>query len=589
MIADIGFLNVYIKNNDDNVWNYCKNNSCFAMQYQYDKEDNSSVTRNLNSAKEVKVGDYCIAYTGVNSSIIGVGKITKEFYEETDSSKFIDNDKPWAQRLGVSWEIVSDTPLVVKDFVKTMDIDKQVNLSSYTINSTTQKGYLYVRSLLNDNKTRVELSSDINYWWLNAKPTIWSFDQINVGETIEYTSHTDEGTKRRVYKHFDEAKVGDVVLGYETSPTKAIVAICKVVREHDGETIEFEKVKKLENPISLDLIREIQELTAMQSLHQPVGSFFKIKPNEYEILMELIDNYNPKAEEAPDMYTKVMFLNEVFFSDEKYEQIMLDLDYKKNIILQGPPGVGKTFVAKRLAYSRMRRKDESKIQMIQFHQSYSYEDFIQGYRPTDDGKFKLKNGIFYEFCRKAQRDPSNDYYFVIDEINRGNLSKIFGELMMLMESDKRGKEFAIPLTYSQSEEEKFFIPENLYLIGTMNTADRSLAMVDYALRRRFSFENIEPAFYTDEFSKFMKLKGLEIKLLDKIVQKIGQLNEKICSDRNLGKGYQIGHSYFCCTPKSGDSQEEWYRRIIISEIRSLLFEYWFDDEETAQIELNKLI
>ena len=178
-------------------------------------------------------------------------------------------------------------------------------------------------------------------------------------------------------------------------------------------------------------------------------------------------------------------LKDVFTTKEDFLKTVSLLNHKKNIILQGPPGVGKTFIAKKIAYGLMEDYDDSKIEMIQFHQSYSYEDFIQGYRPDEDS-FKLVNGVFYSFCEKAKSDPDNKYFFVIDEINRGNLSKIFGELMMLIEADKRGPNNQIPLTYSK-QDERFYVPKNVYLIGTMNTADRSLSIVDYALRRRFSF------------------------------------------------------------------------------------------------------
>lgn len=180
-------------------------------------------------------------------------------------------------------------------------------------------------------------------------------------------------------------------------------------------------------------------------------------------------------------YTKEDFLSEVFMPEEEYDKLSGILRIKKNIILQGAPGVGKTFVAKRIAFSMMGVKDVERVMMVQFHQSYSYEDFIMGFRPSTDG-FELKRGAFYNFCKKAEIDGDNDYFFIIDEINRGNLSKIFGELFMLIENDKRG--VSLQLLYS---DEKFSVPKNIYIIGMMNTADRSLAMLDYALRRRFVF------------------------------------------------------------------------------------------------------
>ena len=219
--------------------------------------------------------------------------------------------------------------------------------------------------------------------------------------------------------------------------------------------------------------------------------------------------------------------------------------------------------------------------MVQFHQSYSYDDFVQGYKPTADGSFELKNGVFYTFCQTAQADPSHAYYFIIDEINRGNVSKIFGELMMLIEADKRGQAYAIPLAYDDTP---FYIPENVSIIATMNTADRSLAVVDYALRRRFAFITLEPQ-YNQKFRQYLLDREVPVVLVDFMIEKMTKLNTIIAEDGHLGRGFMIGHSYF--TAPSGDAVR-WYERVIRLEIEPLLLEYWFDDPELARTETAKL-
>ena len=281
------------------------------------------------------------------------------------------------------------------------------------------------------------------------------------------------------------------------------------------------------------------------------------------------------------------FMRGVFLQEEKVKKAKKALAAKKNIILQGPPGTGKTYIAKRLAYALMEEEAKDRVEVVQFHQSYSYEDFIQGFRPKEGGGFERRDGVFFRFCDKARRDPGRDYFFLIDEINRGNLSKIFGELMMLIEADKRGESNRVQLTYSK-EGEDFSIPENVHIIGTMNTADRSLAMVDYALRRRFSFFHMPPQF-NDKFEAYLQEEhSISASMVKRIVAKLTALNETIEGDDNLGDGFEIGHSYFCTDVPKGSDEETWYTHIVDHEIGPQLLEYWFDDKKKAQAQIELL-
>ena len=475
--------------------------------------------------------------------------------------------------------------LVIKEYPsgeKYLEILEKIN--EYLKNSGDYNSYAELSyeawkvSRKNKTENRKELLDTMHnkddrekrYFWLNANPKIWSFSEIKPGETIEYNSYNENNNKRRIFQRFEEAEVGDEVIAYETTPSKAIVGICKVDKSLKNNTITFKKVEQFSHPILFKDIKDLPELQNMEYFKNNQGSLFKVTNEEYNILMDIIREENPIVKKTYEKYNSDDFLNDVYMSKKQYEEIKSLIKEKQNIILEGSPGVGKTYMAKKLVYSLIGEKNDDQIEMIEFHQNYSYEDFIEGYRPNEDGKLEIEKGIFFQFCLTAENNPDKDFYLIIDEINRGNLSKIFGELLMLIEKDKR--ETSVTLAYSKV---KFKVPKNLYLIGLMNTADRSIAIIDYALRRRFSFVDIMPAYENEKFKDYIA--SLNNEKLNRIIKTIKDLNKEISNDVSLGEEFMIGHSYFCNLTK-----ENLYNKIdliVKYEIKPLLKEYWFDNKE----------
>lgn len=413
-----------------------------------------------------------------------------------------------------------------------------------------------------------------NYWLMVAKPSIWKASAFPVGAVKDVPIYTATGNRRHIFQNFMDAKVGDTVILYESSPSLKFVGLSVIDRPNDGVNLYLRKTENFEEPIAYTDIKDAEELKNMEFFKMPHGTFYKVSASEYDYLIDVIREDNPLPVTIPsNKYGKKDFLGDVFMTEEKYDAICAILKRKKNIILQGAPGVGKTYTAKRLAYSLIGEKDESCVQFIQFHQNYSYEDFVEGYKPAGDGNgFVLESGLFKNFCETARYAPEKPFFLIIDEINRGNLSKIFGELLMLIEAGYRGEK--LKLAYSKAE---FSVPKNLYIIGMMNTADRSLALMDYALRRRFSFIDMEPGFQTEGFKKYAKSKNN--KTFDALVEAISGadgLNNAITKDTSLGKGFCIGHSYFVFDEPCTD---ELLHEIVDYDILPMLREYWFDDSK----------
>jgi 5-methylcytosine-specific restriction protein B len=287
-------------------------------------------------------------------------------------------------------------------------------------------------------------------------------------------------------------------------------------------------------------------------------------------------------------YDRSQALEELFMGADKLDAALAALRRRRNVILQGPPGTGKTFLARRLAWLELGAADARRVELVQFHPSYSYEDFVQGFRPDGQGVFRLQNGVLLNFCQHAAQDPERPYFLLIDELNRGNLGRIFGELLLLLEADKRGPAHAIRLPYAPAEAPRFFVPENVFVIGTMNLADRSLAPLDYALRRRFAFVAMEPEFGPD-LQRFLAEKGLPETVIQRLVRRLQELNQTIAEDPDLGPDFRIGHSYFCQPPADPATAAEWLTLILEQEIAPLLDDYWLDQPTKATTQKKRLL
>lgn len=557
----------------------------------------------------LNLSDYKITITGFNgprnqgqknayvnifpSNLLNYNNAIPFFYEIKDGKLYsgISKSRKNPSKIEIPEQFLSAEYENYEDANKILEKAKD-----FTINANET---LYQESISN-RPAKIETAINKNYWMLTAGKQALEWNNFkdnaiiaidwatyNLGNLNNYSTKTDIQKKLKednpnssnvnnalcCWQFANEMQEGDII--YVKKGLTQILARGIIKSQYIYN--ETNKLYKHRRQVEWTNIGEWESQTKWA-----VKTLTNITPytEDLERLEALFDIELDNQVETFDTYTEKDFLQDVFINEKDYSILKNLLLKKKNIILQGAPGVGKTYAAKRLAYSILGEKDTNKVKMIQFHQSYGYEDFIMGYRPNERG-FELAYGPFYKFCKKAEDDSDNKYFFIIDEINRGKLSKIFGELLMLIEPDKRGQ--SLRLLY---KDEEFSVPPNLYIIGMMNTADRSIAMIDYALRRRFAFYEFKPAFETERFRNYQE--KINNSKYTALIYEIIKLNKEITDDPALGSGFQIGHSYFC----NNDGEEitnEWLMSVVKYEIIPLLKEYWFDEQNKIDTWSNNLI
>ena len=571
-------LSEHNKNHPESIWKTCYQNENSISTYLWLKYPDKYYIYKFGEVKNVEnlISDSPVIKKGQGVKNLIAGK---ELYDQL-------------------CEIIKDNDEIIDQFEKalTEDCYKDPEYRTLTIDFCFQVSRYYLDTV-SDSEVNAE-SSGINYWLYSPGKGALKWEEftkkgiiaIGWGELGEVTTETDVKEKMKeiwgenktykndalaVWQFANKMKPGDIVFAKGSLHSILGYGIVTSGYQYDKKMPEaYNHVHKIDwkETVEKDFPKQLVQKTLTRI--NPYTELVESLCDLYEISYSYTSEPTSVVKKT---YTKEDFLNEVFMSEEKYNTLVNLIIRKKNIILQGAPGVGKTFAAKRLAYSMLGEVDPEKVKMIQFHQSYSYEDFIVGFRPAEDEKkqFEKKYGVFYNFCKEAEQDtdPDSKYFFIIDEINRGNLGKIFGELLMLIEKDKRGQQ--LQLLYSN---ELFSVPANVYIIGMMNTADRSLAIIDYALRRRFAFVEFNPAFEANSKSFEALKEKVENPNYIKLINMVVELNHDIEKDPSLGKGFRIGHSYFI--PETPDEVDDvWLNDIIDYEIVPLLEEYWFDEPE----------
>ena len=553
------------------------------------REDGKNIgkgaARQIRYMRDMPTGATVIATDGFDT-ILGIGRVTGPYY-------FTENN-PLSHRRPVEW--LDTTPRRLdkqkwkhriqplgNDFMDLIDqrsqslsdsIRSKCHYWTVTAGTTPQEWKIFQeRSIISCNFYVDQLPVDV---------TGWSLEEIY--ETMRASNPDGPKPNNNALGLYNFANVmspGDVLIAKSGSKTILGIGVVKSDYQYfDDETNpDYSHIREVDwvststfeaaSQMARKSLTDVTQWTGFASrLAKPSPDWNSVKP-----LFEH-DLSSGEGETSPIPPSRRV-ADSSFLSEEESKEVLHLLKTKRNLILQGAPGTGKTYLARQIAKALTAGGTESEKQweLVQFHQSYGYEDFIEGFRPDMEGKFTIRDGIFKKFCRRAASNPDSTYVFIIDEINRGNLSRILGELMVLLEHDKRDPEFAMQLAYSGNDDDSFYVPANVMILGLMNTADRSLAVVDYALRRRFGFYTLPPRYGTSDFADHLVDMGISDKCLARINTIMTSLNSEISNSKALGRGFVIGHSFFCPRESVVQDEDTWVNQVLRYEIQPLLEEY----------------
>ncbi|HNW36160.1 MAG TPA: AAA family ATPase, partial [Candidatus Ozemobacteraceae bacterium] len=427
-------------------------------------------------------------------------------------------------------------------------------------------------------------------WWIHTPPGARGFDTIEPGGDILLKTLDIHGHPLLHPGDFLEMSQGDLVLVFVGPPVNAVTGLGQVTtpltQTPSGPVVRIRKSRSLERPVTLSDIRHNPGLAQSEVLRNSEQMLIRLSESEYRDFQTIFASPVARA----DSFEIGDCSAESFLDSQRITEILDCWRHRKNLVLQGPPGVGKSYLARRLAWLLLKERTDSRIKTVQFHPSYSFSDFILGGH-SGQGKSGLNNcGPFFELCKLAQHDTAHDYVLIIEEINRGSPEHIFGELIQLLDADKRNPDHALSLSFHEPGEPPFYIPPRVYILGTMNAAEPTRGMTDLSFRRRFSFIQLDPCFDSPKFSSFLTDSGIPPELVQKLCKNVMSLNARILSDaEHLGPGYRIGHSYFLPPQDSMDNWDSWYREVVTTQIRPLLECYWPHDQERINREVGMLL